>query len=173
MAICFVLAAVLEKLGKSTDLAFVGMLAGLAMALIGWILRRFKVVRSLVTDTDIILTAEEIRIGDQRFRIDEVEYLDFLVNSYRGMPGPRLRWRRTVLHGIDNKLYFTVNGKQHCYPFFLEDEMAMRRLGMLFQEFYGQRLRFRERNRGGRTFMFAQVIDRKAFERAKREAGYE
>ncbi len=78
-----------------------------------------------------------------------------------------------VLHGIDNKLYFTVDGKQHCYPFFLEDEMAMRRLGMLFQEFYGQRLRFRERNRGGRTFMFEQVVDRKAFERAKREAGYE
>jgi hypothetical protein len=158
------------------------MLTGLVVALVGGILTRRKMATAQVTDTDIIVTTEEIRIGGQCFRVSEVEYLDFLVNSYDGMPGPRARhWgtflaltgRRISLTGCDNKLMFTVDGKQHSYSFFLEDKMAMRRLGMLFQEFYGQRLRFRERNRGGRTFMFEQVIDRKAFERAKREAGYE
>ena len=173
MLVCMFLGTVLEKMGKSGDWFFCGIFAGLAIAFIGWALRGFKVVRPLVTDTDIVVSCSEIRIGDRRFRVDEVEYLDFLVNSYRGMRGPRMRFRRIMLHGNDNKLYFIVDGKQHSYGFFLEDEMAMRRLGMLFQEFYSQRLRFRERNRGGRTFLFEQVVDRKAFEQAKREAGYE
>ena len=83
-----------------------------------------------------------------------------------------LTGRRISLHGCDNKLMFTADGKQHSFGFYLEDEMAMRRLGMLFREFYSQGLRFRERNRGGRTFLFEQVMDRRAFERAKQREGY-
>jgi hypothetical protein len=172
MVVCFLLAAVLEKMGKSSELAMVGALAGLCLALIGWILRGFKVARPLVTGTDIVISIEEIRVGDQSFSVDRIEYLDFLINSYRGMPGPRLR-RRIILDGTDNKLYFTADGKQHLYRFYLEDRMAMQRLELLFRDFYRERVRFRERNRGGRTFLFEQVIDKQAFERAKRNAGYE
>jgi hypothetical protein len=173
MLVCALVGLVLEKTGNSSDLPWVGLIAGLAIALIGWVLRGFKVVRPLVTNTDIIITIDEIRVGDQRFAVCEIEYLDFLVNSYHGMVGPRLKWRRMTLRGDDNKLFFWVDGKKHSYSFYLEDEMAMRRLGMLFREFYRQRLRFRERNRGGRTFLFSQVMDRQAFERAKREEGYD
>jgi hypothetical protein len=48
----------------------------------------------------------------------------------------------------------------------------MRRLELLFREFYREGIRFRERNRGGRTFLFGQVVDRQAFEEAKRREGY-
>jgi hypothetical protein len=172
MIACFGLTVVLEKLGKSNELASIGIVAGLCLALVGWILRGCKVVRPIATDTDIVISVEEIRIGDQTFKTDKVEYLDFLVNSYRGMQGPRLRWRRMILHGMDNKLYFTAEGKKHAYGFYLEDSVAMRRLELLFREFYRQGIRFRERNRGGRTFLFGQVMDRQAFERAKNDEGY-
>jgi len=173
MLVCFLIAVVLEKMGESNDLAWVGVVAGLCLALIGWILRRFKVARPLVTDTDLVISTKEIKIGERSFSVDEVEYLDFLVNSYRGMPGPRLRLRRMILEGTDNKLLFMTDGKQHSYSFYLEDRMAMQRLELLFRDFYRERVRFRERNRGGRTFLFEQVMDKPAFERAKRDAGYE
>lgn len=182
MILCFGIAKVLDRIDLSSVLAYVGVWVGLSLALVGWILRRGRMVPPLVTDTDIIVSIEEIRIGEQRFRVNEIEYLDFLVNSYQGMPGPRVSPRggifglltggRIVLNGCDNKLMFTADGKKHSFSFYLEDETAMRRLGMLFREFYTQRLRFRERNRVGRTFMFEQVMDRQAFEQAKQREGY-
>ena len=169
-------------LGKARELSGVGALVGLGVAIVGTILTRRNKATALITDTDIIVSIEEIRIGEQRFRVSEIDYLDFLVNSYDGMPGPRasprggifglLAGKRIVLNGCDNKLLFMADGKQHSYPFYLEDEMAMRRLGMLFREFYSKGLRFRERNRGGRTFLFEQVMDKHAFERAKQAEGY-
>jgi hypothetical protein len=173
MLACFIMGAVLEKMGRPSDLAAVGGLAGLCLALVGWIFRKFKVVRPLTTDTDIVISTKEIKIGEMSFSVDEVAYLDFLVNSYRGMPGPRVRWRRMIFEGMDNRLYFTAGGKKYSYRFYLEDRLAMHRLELLFREFYKQRLFFRERNRGGRTFLFERVMDKRAFERAKRDAGYE
>jgi hypothetical protein len=164
---------VLENQGEPVDLAAVVTLAGLATVIIGWILRRGKAVHPLVTETDIIIDTNKIKIGDQSYEVAQVEYLDFLVNSYAGMKGPRIRYRRIILDGKDNTLYFTADGKRHAYRFYLEDSMAMQRLGMLFREFYRERVRFRERNRGGRTFLFEQVHDRQAFERAKKMEGYE
>jgi len=168
--------------GKVSELTGIGALVGLVVAIVGAILTRRKRAAALITDTDIFVSVEEIRIGEQRFRVSEIEYLDFLVNSYDGMPGPRasprggviglLSGNRIVLDGCDNTLLFSASGKQHSYHFYLEDEMAMRRLGMLFREFYSQGVRFRERNRGGRTFLFEQVADRRAFERAKEREGY-
>ena len=180
---CYGAATLAERMGKDPELVFLGLLAGIGLAITGAILNRRKRPTPRVTDTDIIITIEEIRVGDQRFRVSEIEYLDFLVNSYDGMPGPRVSPRggifglllggRMALSGCDNKLLFEAKGKKHSYNFYLEDEMAMRRLGMLFREFYRDRLRFRERNRGGRTFLFEQTIDRKAFELAKRQEGYD
>jgi hypothetical protein len=173
MFVSFCLIGVLDRMGKSVELALIGIVAGLCLVLMGRILRGSKRVRPLATDTDIVISTREIRIGDQVYATDKVEYLDFLVNSYEGMQGPMIRWRRMKLQGTDNKLQFTTDGKKHSYGFYLEDNVAMRRLGLLFREFYREGIRFRERNRGGRTFMFEQVVDRQAFEEAKRREGYE
>ena len=167
------LMGVLHRMSNSGELALVGIVAGLCLVLMGRILRGSKRVQPVATDTDIVISTQEIRVGDQVFATDKVEYLDFLVNSYEGMQGPRIRWRRMILQGTDNKLHFTADGKKHSYGFYLEDNIAMRRLELLFREFYREGIRFRERNRGGRTFLFEQVIDRQAFEEAKRREGYE
>jgi hypothetical protein len=173
MFVCFLLMSVLARKRMSVELALIGFLAGLCLVLMGRILRGSKKVRAVATETDIVISTQEIRIGDQVFATDKVEYLDFLVNSYEGMQGPRIRWRQMVQHGTDNQLHFTADGKKHSYGFYLEDNVAMRRLALLFREFYREGIRFRERNRGGRTFLFEQVIDRQAFEEAKRREGYE
>jgi hypothetical protein len=170
--VCFFLISILEKMGKAENWAAAGAILGVVLAFIGWMLRGFKTPRPRITEIEILISSDEIRVGDQCFRVAEVGYLDFLVNSYQGMRGPKFRWRRIVLRGTDNKLMFSADGKQHSFRFYLEDEMAMRRLGMLFREFYGRGLPFRERNRGGRTFLFEQVMDRRAFERAKQREGY-
>jgi hypothetical protein len=96
MVVCFGIFSALSKRGHSSDLVYVGFLASLALTLIGWMLRRSRRVDPVVTDTDIIISIEEIRGGDQRFAVSGIEYPDFLVNSYHGMPGPRVRWRRTA-----------------------------------------------------------------------------
>jgi len=170
--VSFFLISVLEKMGKSENWAVAGVILGVALAFIGWMLRGFKTPRPLITETEIVINSDEIRIGNKCFRVAKIEYLDFLVNGYQGMRGPKLRWQRMVLRGTDNKLMFSADGIRHSFRFYLEDEMAMRRLGGLFREFYSRGLPFRERNRGGRTFLFEQVGGRQAFERAKQREGY-
>ncbi len=150
--------------------ALTGAGVGLLLVLVGLAIRKGRRSRVEVLDTDIIVSSKEIRIGDRTFAIDRVEYLDFLVNSYKGMQGP---WRRRRLsNGLDNKIYFTADGQKHAYGFYLEDGVAMQRLGMLFRELYQRQVRFRERNRGGRTFLFGQVVNREQFEAKKRNEGY-
>jgi hypothetical protein len=163
----------LRRLGRGNDWmkwGLIGVGVGLLLVLIGLAIRKGKRSRVEVLDTDIIVSSKEIRIGGRTFAIDRVEYLDFLVNSYKGMPSP---WRRRRLsNGLDNKIYFTADGQKHAYGFYLEDGVAMQRLGMLFRELYQKQIRFRERNRGGRTFLFGQVMNREQFEAKKRIEGY-
>ena len=107
--------------------------------------------------------------------MDQVQYLDFLVNGHYGMrAGWMFRWtlRRKPINGMENRLHFEADGKKHAYWFFMEDHVSMRELEFLFREFYQNRLFFRERNRGGRTFLFRQVVSRQDLERAKQEEGY-
>jgi hypothetical protein len=145
-------------------------------AILGGILKRRKLSHFLVTDKELAISAEGIRIGDEYYRLSDIQYIDFLVNGYHGMKaGYVRRWtlERARINGTENQLFFTYNGKQKSCRFFLEDAYSMRRLEMLFREFYAKQVFFRERNRGGRTFLFQQVISKQDLERAKRGEGYE
>src|SRR6201995_2832120 len=118
MLVCAIVAAILEKFGSpGAEYVMVGASVGLLLALIGRVLRKGKSSGPKLVDVDVIITSEKIRIGDQTFMVAEVEYLDFLVNSYAGMEGPYIRrgfWvRRMILSGGDNQLYFTADGKKH------------------------------------------------------------
>jgi len=42
----------------------------------------------VATDTDIVISTEEIRVGDQIFATDKVEYLDFWSMAMRGCKAP-------------------------------------------------------------------------------------
>jgi hypothetical protein len=148
---------------------------GFLLMITGAILTRKNPLMIELSDIDLIVTSHGVNIGDQFYPMDQVKYLDFLVNGHYGMrAGTMTRWtlRRTRINGAENKLHFEVDGKKHAYPFFLEDHVSMRELEFLFREFYQARLFFRERNRGGRTFLFRQVVSRQDLERAKREEGY-
>jgi hypothetical protein len=50
--------------------------------------------------------------------------------------------------------------------------ISLRELSFLFREFYQNRQFFRERNSGGRTFLFQRVANRKELEEAKQAEGY-
>ena len=147
-----------------------------ALLITGTILtRRDTLSYTGISDTDIIVTRQGISIGDQYYPMDQVQYLDFLVNGHYGMrAGWMSRWtlRRKPINGMENRLHFEADGKKHAYWFFMEDHVSMRELEFLFREFYQNRLFFRERNRGGRIFLFRQVVSRQDLERAKQEEGY-
>lgn len=126
-----------------------------------------------MVDTDLTMTSEGIRIGEQYYPIDQVQYLDFLVEGYDGMLGPRFQWQQANrMNGMGNRLFFEADGKKHAYGFYLEDNISLRELSFLFREFYQNKLFFRERNSGGRTFLFQRVNGRKELEDAKRGEGY-
>jgi hypothetical protein len=147
-----------------------------SVGILGAVLKRRNATHFRVSDTELSVSAEGIKIGDDYYRLSDIQYIDFLVNGHYGMRAGRvLRWsfKRARIDGMENQLLFTYNGKQRSCRFFLEDAYSMRRLEMLFREFYAKQLFFRERNRGGRTFLFQQVISRQDLERAKREEGYE
>ena len=57
---------ILEQMGASAEPATVLKLTGLGVAIVGWILRKGKTVKPVITDIDIIVSREEIRVGDER-----------------------------------------------------------------------------------------------------------
>lgn len=169
----FGFAVLLHVFHRSMYLALV-LLISLVLLIVGAILTRKKSRLYIeVADIDLIITREGIRVGDQFYPMAQVQYLDFLVEGYDGMLGPRYTWQRANrMNGMGNRMFFEFDGKKYAYWFYLEDHVSLRELGFLFREFYQNRLFFRERNQGGRTFLFQPVASRKELEEAKREEGY-
>ncbi len=173
--VSLVVYAIVSRIEHNSIIAIWLPFLGFFMGILSAIFRKRNVTHLQVSDTELSVSAEGIKVGDQYYRLSEIRYLDFLVNGHFGMRAGRVqRWsfKRARIDGTENQLLFTYNGKQISYRFFLEDAYSMRRLEMLFREFYAKQIFFRERNRGGRTFLFQQVISKQDLERAKREEGY-
>lgn len=129
-----------------------------------------------LSDTDLVVGEEGIRIGDEFFAFDRITDLDFWVEGYDGMLGLKFRGYRSLrnvgkLSGADNKIHFRVNGRRYLYQFYLPDRNSMNRLGLVFKMFYERQIPFGECNRGGRTFLFQQVRSKKDLEQMKRNEG--
>jgi hypothetical protein len=167
---CAVLLRVIHP-NRYTGLA---LLVSFIVFIVGAILTRKKNrLYTEVADIDLTVTSEGIRIGDQYYPMDQVQYLDFLVEGHDRMLGPRFTWQRpNRMNGMGNRLFFDADGKKHTYGFYLEDPISLRELSFLFREFYQNRQFFRERNSGGRTFLFQRVANRKELEVAKQAEGY-
>jgi hypothetical protein len=166
------LAVLLNKTGYE-EYPFWTVGAGLILLIVGGILAKRDLSYIQMSDTDLVVSSQGIRIGDQFYPLGQMENLDFWVEGYYGMPGPRFKsWKRGQMNGMENKVHFRMDGERHLHQFYLADLISMQQLGQVFREFYEKRIPFAERNRGGPTFLFQQINSKKEMEEAKRREGY-
>jgi hypothetical protein len=129
-----------------------------------------------LSDTDLVLAEDGVRIGEEYYPHDQITDLDFWVEGYDGMIGPQFKGYRSFrnqgrMSGADNKIHFRAGGKRHRYQFYLRDDVSMRRLGDVFRILYAQGVPFKEFNRGGPTFLFRQVRSKKELDSMRRDEG--
>jgi hypothetical protein len=121
-----------------------------------------------VSDTDLVVSAEEIRVGDAIYPVGRVSDIQFQVEGYDGMLDPdgyardSLRGRRNRGHvnGMNNYLNFRVGDSKQEWQFYLADAHQAQQLGACFKELYSKRVPFVERDGTGyRTFLFEPVTE--------------
>lgn len=122
-----------------------------------------------VSATDLVVSSEEIRVGETVYPLAQVADIVFQVEGYDGMVDPegyalKSRYSRTsgLLNGMNNYLNFTFEGEKQEWQFYLPDPEHVQQLGGLFKEFYAKRIAFEERSAtSNRTFLFAPVSKEK------------
>jgi hypothetical protein len=174
-----VLAGVL-KLLKESDSAerygFLVFILGILCVIVGRIIAKGNMFKIGLSDTELGIDENGIRVGEKFYSYDQLIDLDFWIEGYDGMP--RLRMGRLIisanrmLSGVDNKIHFRADGKKHFYQFYLPDKVSMSQLGQVFRTYYERRIPFHEGNRGGHTFLFRNIRSKRELEEMKRSEGY-
>jgi hypothetical protein len=148
---------------------------GILCMIAGRIIAKGNMFTIGLSDTELVVAENGIRVGEEFYPHDQLSDLDFWVEGYDGM-GLIVRGRgylrRSKYHGTGNKIHFRVGGKKHLYQFYLPDLNSMNNLGQVFRKYYEHRIPFRECNRGGPTFLFQQVRSKNELENLKRKEGY-
>jgi len=132
-----------------------------------------------VSGTDLVVSIDEIRVGETVYTLTQVTDIQFQVEGYDGMVDPegyalKSRYSRTsgLLNGMNNYLNFTFGGEKQEWQFYLVDPEHVQQLGALFKEFYAKRIPFVERSAtSSRTYLFAPV-SREKWEDLMIENGY-
>lgn len=151
---------------------------GILCAIAGRIIAKGNMFKIGLSDTELVVGENGLRVGEEYYLHDQLTDLDFWIEGYDGMPIVTYgrfftvsRGRRK-LSGADNKVHFRVEGKKHLYQFYLPDRGSWSQLGQVFRTYYERRIPFRECNRGGPTFLYQQVRSDRELEEMKRREGY-
>ena len=156
-------------------------LFGLAVVvlLVGAILAKGNVDAIDVSAIDLVVSPEEIRVGETVYPLSQVTGLEFQVEGYDGMVDTegyarRDSYSRTsgLLNGMNNYLNFKFGGEKVEWQFYLPDPQHVQQLGALFKGFYAKRIPFVERSEtSDRTFLF-EPVSKKEWEDRMIENGY-
>jgi len=142
---------------------------GLAIVVlgVGAYLTRGNVSVAGVSEVDLQISVDEIRVGETVFPLTQVTEIVFHVEGYDGMKDPEgYSWSGTtrslrILNGMNNYLSFRVDGRKEEWQFYLSDAQQVQALGALFKELYARRVPFLERSvTNDRTFLFEPVTKR-------------
>ncbi|HUB62031.1 MAG TPA: hypothetical protein VL978_15055, partial [Puia sp.] len=153
------------------------MVLSVLIMIAGRIIAKGNMFRIGLSDTDLVVAEDGVRIGNEFYPLDQITSLDFMIEGYDG--APTLRMGRGLfllrkprrLSGANNKIHFRSGGKRYLYQFYLPDRIAMQQLGQVFLIFYERRVSFGECNRGGPTFLFQQVRSKGELEKLKSRYG--
>lgn len=112
----------------------------------------------MVSDSELVVSRCDIRIGAEVYPLMRITALDFLVEGYDGMQGPD--WdspTEGILNGTMNYLYFVFEGRKIKCRFYLPDAAHMQQLGSVYKQLYAAGITFVERSWYGRTYLFEPV----------------
>jgi len=148
--------------------------------IIGRIIARGNMFSIGLSDTDLVVAEDGVRVGNEFFPLEQITDLDFMIEGYDGQP--TVRWGRGILiflsskrgrlSGANNKIHFRAGGQRYLHQFYLSDQLAMQQLGQVFRIFYERGVPFGECNRGGSTFLFQQVRSKGELAELKSKYGY-
>lgn len=122
-----------------------------------------------VSETNLVINLQEVRVGDARYSIPFLKGIEFQVEGYDGMSDPYGYSRdsqmrvgsRGSLNGLNNYLTFTMEDEKVETQFYLPDPQHVQQLGELFKEWYAKGIPFRERSAtNDRTFLFEPVSEK-------------
>jgi hypothetical protein len=144
--------------------------------IVGRIIARGNLFTIGLSDSELIVAEDGVRIGNEFYPMDQLTDLDFMIEGFDGAPtfrrGLIFARRRARLSGANNKIHFRSGGKRYIYQFYLPDQLSMQQLGQVFRIFYEQGVSFGEGNRGGPTFLFHQVRSKEELKQLKSRYGY-
>lgn len=146
--------------------------SGIAVVVIGALVARGDVRNYGLSDEELIITMEGIKLGSIFYPMPMVKNMDFNVEAYDGMyvnDGAMVSGSNS--DGMTNDMSFESGGSTVRCGFYLSGKQHVQQLANLFDAFYRQHLPFVERNRSRRTYMLRMLNDME-LEEFKRQYGY-
>lgn len=142
---------------------------GVVVLIVGALAAKGDVDLENVSETDIVINTEEIRVGETRYSISQLTKIVFQVEGYDGMVDTQgyassdvIGNRKSgLLNGMNNYLDFIFGNEKVEWQFYLPDPQHVQQLGELFKELYAKGIPFRECSQvSKRTFLFAPVSEK-------------
>ena len=154
------LAMILMSQGDYLEIGVLLFGIGVILLVIGAVAAKGDVAALQVSDTDISISADGIRVGDDVYSLKLVSDLEFHVEGYNGMANPYSynRSSQRCVDGMNNRVCFHLLNEEVEWRFYLADPQQVQQLGALFKDLYAKGIPFLEAGPGGdRTFLFEPV----------------
>ncbi|MDO6433222.1 hypothetical protein Q4E93_21610 [Flavitalea sp. BT771] len=141
---------------------------GVVTVLIGAYIAKGDIAAFGLSDGDLVLTEQAIRLGEEYYSLREVKQLDFDINGYAGMKDPASAYE---LDGMSNRVSFKCKGQTIERMFYLNSKEHVRQLGEVFKLLYEKHIPFVERTGRTRTYLFRD-LDAAGLADFKKKYGY-
>ena len=146
--------------------------AGVVLIVIGALIARGDLASYGLSDEDLVIDLQGIKIGEKYYPMQTITELDYNVEAYDGLyvnDGAMVSGSNS--DGMTNGLSFRSNGKIVECGFLLRNKLHVQQLGVIFHEYYSRHIPFIERNRNTRTYLFQHLSPNELIE-FKRRYGY-
>lgn len=145
---------------------------GIAIVVIGALIARGDVRNYGFSEEELVVSPDGISVGAMHYPLRMISDMDFNVEAYDGLyvnDGAMVSGSKS--DGMTNDLSFKAGGARVKCGFYLNSQIHVQQLGLVFDEFYKRRVPFVERNRSVRTYLF-QHLNERQLEEFKARYGY-
>ncbi|HXD76522.1 MAG TPA: hypothetical protein VN616_01880 [Puia sp.] len=145
---------------------------GIAIVVIGAVIARGDVRSYGLSEDELVVDPEGIRVGAVHYPMRLVSNMDFNVEAFNGMyvnDGAMVSGSNS--DGMTNSFSFNSGGAKVEVGFYLESKEHVQQLATLFSDLYERHIPFVERNRSTRTYMF-KVLNERELAEFKERYGY-
>jgi hypothetical protein len=145
---------------------------GVGVIVIGALIARGDVRNYGLSEDELIVSVEGIKVADIFYPMKMVKAMDFNVEAYDGMyvnDGAMVSGSNS--DGMTNELRFESGGATVKCGFYLSGKQHVQQLAQLFDGFYQLHIPFVEHNRNTRTYVL-QMLTGSELEEFKKKYGY-